>query len=128
MAGSTGLEPATSGLTERGEISEVARSQSTISMYLRNCVSLRWLGGSLDLLPRAARSSRFCHVFMASPDWARSRRIGLPIDLLAVVSHLAQLPPEARASWSYGTSCRRSLGCAIHGPLQPPSMIWEACS
>jgi hypothetical protein len=29
-------------------------------------VSLRWLGSSLDLLLRAARSSRFCHVFMAA--------------------------------------------------------------
>jgi hypothetical protein len=63
MPGSTGLEPATSGLTERGDISEVASLQSRISIGSRTCVSLRWLGSSLDLLLRAVRSSRFCHVF-----------------------------------------------------------------
>jgi len=65
----------------------VASLQRTISNDPRTYASLRWLGSSLDWLLRAVRLSRFCHVFMTSPDWARSRRMGLPIDLLAVVSH-----------------------------------------
>src|SRR5262249_53214970 len=40
-----------------------ARLRSTISVHSRSCVSLRWLGRSLDLLLRAVRSCRFCHVF-----------------------------------------------------------------
>src|SRR5262249_12602803 len=62
MAGSTGLEPATSRVAERRGLNPVEQFPRSISNDSRTCVSLRWLGGSLDLLPRAVRSSRFCHV------------------------------------------------------------------
>jgi hypothetical protein len=41
----------------------VASLQRTISIETRTCVSPRWLGRSLHLLPRAVRSSRSCHVY-----------------------------------------------------------------
>jgi len=62
MAGSTGLEPATSGLTERRGLNPVEHLSHSISIGSRTCVGLRWLGRSLHLLPRAVRSSRSCHV------------------------------------------------------------------
>jgi hypothetical protein len=83
MAGSTGLEPATSGLTEQGDINEVASLQCTISIETRTCVSLRWLGRSLHLLPRAVRSSRSCHVYhWSSRARSNSRNEEGLIDLL----------------------------------------------
>src|SRR5262249_30782457 len=33
-----------------------------------------------------------------------------------------------RAGFVYGTAVRMSLARTIHGPLQLPCMIWEACS
>jgi hypothetical protein len=60
-----------SGLTERGDVNGVASLQRTISIEPRTCVSLRWLGRSLFLLPRAVRSSRSCHVYQLTVQLAR---------------------------------------------------------
>jgi hypothetical protein len=51
MAGSTGLEPATSGLTERRGLNLVEQFSRGISIGSRTCVSLRWLGGASICCP-----------------------------------------------------------------------------